>query len=45
MKIIYLILAIILWCSIPILGLFSLLGLIFLLLGLVFLLKGREIKY
>jgi len=45
MKTSYMILAILLWCSIPILGLLSLLGFIFFILGFLLILSGREIKH
>jgi len=44
-KIVYLIFTILLWCAIPIFGLFSLLGFIFFILGLLIFLNGREIKH
>jgi hypothetical protein len=45
MKLVYLIFTLLLWCAIPVLGLFSLLGFIFFILGLLIVLKGRGIKH
>jgi hypothetical protein len=42
MKIVYVIFTVLLWCAIPIFGLFSLLGFIFFILGLLIVLKGRN---